>query len=482
MKQVTHPTTPRWLITTTVLLGTVTVSINNTALNPAIPEFMSAFNAPASVASWVVSGYMISMGITMLATGYLSQKYGHKNIYLLGLALFVVGSSVGALSMSMTQIIIIRIIQGFAAGLMIPISLTLIFQAYPQNQRGRITGIWATAVMIAPAIGPAVGGILLEYYQWPVLFLMNIPFGVTALIIGLYCLQSHQCNEAAAFDWPGFISATIGVAVLMWALIQLSNGTSLSIQGNIFIFCLSALCFLIFIHIELSKSDPLLSIRIFTIPTYSLSVAISIILFISMFQNFIIFPILMRTVLGHSASSIGFALLINALFSSLCVNFSGRILDSRGPREIVALGLVLSAVSTYAFSFITQDSTLWTIYLLIAVKGIGFGMAYITVTTAGLNSIPERFITQGSAMNNIARRITASAAIILTTAYFDCRSSQLASHGATIVTSHLTAINETFLFTSLILAFTVPLALLLTKQQRITQIITVVTNTTLHKY
>lgn len=144
---------PRWLVVVNVLLGTTTVSLNNSTLNPALPAFIEVFHIGPLLATWIVAAFMVSMGMTMPLTGYLGHRLGNKPLYLLGVALFISGSLLGMLADSISQVIAARTVQGIASGLMIPLSLTLIFSVYPKQERGGITGIWGAIVMLAQRWG-----------------------------------------------------------------------------------------------------------------------------------------------------------------------------------------------------------------------------------------------------------------------------------------------------------------------------------------
>ncbi len=457
---------PRGLVLVTVLLGTLAVSLNNTALNPAIPEFMTVFGIDAVAASWVITGFMISMGMTMPVTAYLGNKFGKKRTYLFGLALFIGGSSLGALAPSMPWVIAARSIQGVAGGLMIPLSLALIFEVYPKDQRGRITGLWGMAVMLAPAAGPVVGGLLVQFFDWHALFAMNIPVGVVGGVIGIYCLPAPAARTPQKFDWQGFMLVTLGVGTLLVTLSRLNGEMGLTDPLNMVLIVAALLCLTLFVRVELGKPDPLLNLRIFAVPSYGLSVAMVIAQSIGMFGCIVLLPLLMQTVLGYGATWTGLALFATALCASAFSNLGGRLLDARGPRGVVTAGLLFSAVSTMAFGFIDERASLWWIFALMAARGIGLGLSYIPVTTAGLNAIPEHLVTQGSAINNILRRVTASVAIMLVSIYFEVRRTQLWEGGVARETGSMTAINEIFVVIGLLILLTLPLALLLPKTDR----------------
>lgn len=155
-------TTNKWLVIISVLFGTFTVILNNSMLNPVLPDFMYIFDSDAVGVSWILTIFMLSMGMTMPLTGYLGDRFGKKKVYIAGLLLFMTGSTLGALSQTLSMVIIARAVQGIAGGLMMPNAMALIFQAFPRNERGFAVGVYGISVMIAPAIGPTIGGIIAE--------------------------------------------------------------------------------------------------------------------------------------------------------------------------------------------------------------------------------------------------------------------------------------------------------------------------------
>jgi MFS family permease len=418
----------RRLVAATALLGTVAVSLNNTALNPAIPQFITVFGIDAVAASWVITAFMICMGVTMPATAWLGNRFGKKRVYLTGLALFLAGSCLGALAPSMAWVIAARCIQGVAGGLMIPLSLALVFEVYPKEERGRISGWWGMAVMLAPAVGPLVGGLLVQFSSWHMLFAFNIPVGLAGWIIGRYWLPSPAARTPQKFDWQGFLLATIGVGTLLAALSRVKGMAGISDPFNIGLVMAALLCLACFVHVELRQQAPLLNLRIFAEPSYSLSVVVVAVQSVGMFAT--------------------------AVTAGLCSTLGGRLLDKHGPRIGVAAGLVCSALATMGLGLAGAQASLWLVVALMAARGVGLGLSYMPVTTAGLNAIPEHLVTEGAAMNNILRRIIASLAVVAVSLYFELRRAQL---GDAI------ALKEIFIAIGLLLLATVPVALLFPK-------------------
>ncbi|GGX40225.1 DHA2 family efflux MFS transporter permease subunit [Saccharospirillum salsuginis] len=447
---------PGWVVFT-VMLGTVTVSLNNSALNPAIPVFMQTFDIGPLWAGWLITGFMLSMGMTMPVTGFLGARVGKRRLYLFGLAGFVCGSLLGALAPTMAWVIVARCVQGVAGGLMIPLSLALIFEAYPKDRRGRATGWWGTVVMLAPAVGPAVGGLLLEVFDWPALFLMNVPVGVLGWIVGYACLHSPPDEAVPRFDGQGFVLASLGVGSLLFALSLLtgfhSPGVAL-VLGVTAVLCLGA-----FVRHELTCDQPLLNLRLFAEPAYRLSVVIVVVQSVGIFGSLLLLPLLMQTVLAFSVLETALVLVATAVASSLFVNLGGKRLDARGPRGVVSLGLIITALSTLALGQLDASVTLYGLLAWTMLRGVGMGLSYMPVTTAGLNAIPEHWVAQGAAMNNILRRVTAALVIVLISLFFEARRSMLVGDGMVPDMAGLTAIKELFTVIGILLLFTVPLAL-----------------------
>ncbi|MFP1901288.1 DHA2 family efflux MFS transporter permease subunit [Lonsdalea quercina] len=446
----------RALVVTNVLFGTITVSLSNSALNPALPAFMNVFDVGPLLATWIIAGFMVSMTMTMPLTGYLGARWGHKRLYLIGVTLFMAGSLAGAMATSMVGVIGARVTQGIASGLMIPLSLTLIFAVYPREQRGSITGIWSAVVMLAPAVGPLCGGLLLEAFSWRALFAVNLPFGLLALLMGRRVLPMTPLNTKAAFDAKGYALIAAGIGLLLLATSRLHPISALSEPLNITLLTLAALSLTLFTRRAWGKAEPLLNLRMFRLRGYRLSVAITVIQSVGMFECLVLLPLLVQLVLGYSAIDTGLALLCTALSASLFGRIGGGLLDRHGPSRVVAAGLLLTGLATCGLGLLGPQSSLWGVFVLMVLRGAGLGLSYMPVTTAGLNVLPDALVTQGAAMNNIARRLAASLVMVVAALYLEWR---MTGTGAALASLRSSAIGETFMATGLLIFLALPCAL-----------------------
>ncbi|MFH5181846.1 MFS transporter [Paenibacillus sp. TAB 01] len=214
----------KWSVLTCVLLGSFTVILNNSMLNVSIPSFMKLFHIGASEAQWVITGFMLPMMIMMTISGYLSDVLGQKTAYIAGMLLFLAGSAFGAMAWSFHSIVGFRIVQGLGAGLVMPLGITIIFHNFPERERGLATGISGIASMAAPAVGPTLGGMVLQVSSWHTLFLLNIPTGVICLTATLFCLKGRRLRVRVPFDRLGFAGIAVGMTCLMLGMNRLPQG------------------------------------------------------------------------------------------------------------------------------------------------------------------------------------------------------------------------------------------------------------------
>ena len=446
---------PAWVLFC-VILGTTTVSLNNSTINPAIPVFIEHFGLSPMLATWIMAAFMTSMGITMPLTHYLSQKLGRKCLYLIGIGIFFVGSIMGAWATTINEVLIARVIQGVASGLIIPLSLALIYAVYPKSERGRITGIWGAMVMLSPAVGPLIGSLIIELTSWPALFLINLPFALVAFVLGLIVLPSTQRKSDIPFDGIGYLLIAFGLGILLFATGQMRSWEDIQQPDNLLLAMIGISLLIGFVLWSLKHSNPLLDLTLFLIKGYRYSTIIAVTQAIGMFETLFLLPLLVQMVIGLSPIVTGLLLLITAICASLAGQFAGNQLDKHGPQTVVSCGLLLCGGATLGLGFIPFNSPVWLLYLVCALRGIGIGLSYIPITTSGMNSLPDDMVTQGSVMNNISRRLSSSLMLVLGAIWLELN---LNPNSVTPSAHYVAAISDLFFITGLLILITIPLAL-----------------------
>ncbi|SHJ83253.1 DHA2 family efflux MFS transporter permease subunit [Halomonas caseinilytica] len=440
-----------------VLLGTFTVSLNNSALNLAVAELMTTFEASATDVSWVVTLFMIAMGMTMPLTGYLADRFGRKRIYLLGLWGFLAGSTLGALAQSLAGIILARGLQGVAAGLMIPLSLSLIFSAYPADQRGRASGIWGFAVMIAPAIGPSVGGLLLEISHWRALFLMNMPFALLGLLCGYRYLSVEAANRRRRFDLPGFTLISLGMGAVLFSLGQVDTLANLLDFRALLPLTAGLLALLWFVRVERGADTPLLDLSLFAHPGYRFSVILACLQSIILFGCILLVPLWMQNALGFGPLTTGLVFLATALAASACSPIAGRLIDRYPPQCCIGAGLLITMASLLGLATLTEATPVWMIGAWMGLRGLGLGCAYLPSTTVGMRDLPESQVAQASAMNNMSRRLVSSLGIVALSIHYDTAVQAALQQGIPYTEASAAALHHAFLALAAIAVLCLPL-------------------------
>ncbi|CAM4012229.1 ErmB/QacA family multidrug efflux protein [Alkalicoccus chagannorensis] len=457
----------KWLVVISVLLGTFTIILNNSMLNPAIPHFMAVFDADAVAAGWIITIFMVAMGMTMPLTGYLGDKFGKKQLYLTGLGVFLAGSVLGSFAWDLPSIIAFRGLQGIGGGMIMPLSLALIFEVFPKEERGLATGTWGIAAMVAPTIGPTLGGLVVEFAAWQWLFLFNLPTGILGLVFSWYVLKQTKPDPSIRFDLRGFVFITLGVGSVLAALGRMTELAQFSNPFNLMLVLFGAACIALFIRTELRVEQPLLDLSIFKAKAYTFSVWVAAIHSISLFGGIFLLPLLIQNVYGYGAVMTGIAFLPAAMLAGIFMTIGGRWLDKAGPAWTVTLGLTLMAVGTAALGFMEMGTALWIVIAVNALRGIGMGLSQMPATTAGMNAIPEAFVSRGSAVNNVIRQMSSSLGIVFVSIYFEVRRAQLmAANGGAVEEASLAAINEGFLVIAVLSFLSIPAGILIGREHR----------------
>lgn len=416
----------RWVMLS-VMLGTGTVSLSNSSFNPALATLMQQFALSEAQVSWVMVIFLMSMSLSLLLAGYLSQTLGKRNVYLMALLTFVAISAVGMLAQSFNTVLLVRAIQGFASGLMIPLSLGLIFAVTPQSERGAATGIWGAMIMLTLACGPMLGALLLLKWGWPALFSVNLPFGLIALLVGYKTLPKQPQCGVSAFDWQGFSTLSISIVALLLALSQIKTRADFWAPAFYLPLLLAILMGGLFQWLPAKRKAVLIPAQLFASQGFNFSLIISVLHTVGLFIMLFAIPLLVQNALHLSPLWTGALLMSSALCTSVCSKWAGNCLDRFGAKCLISIGLLLTSS---AFIGLGAGIHLPVTFLMLCmmVHGLGFAMSYMPSTTAGLNSLNnQELVTQGAAINNLLRRLCSAVAVVLAALYLQFRSASLLS-------------------------------------------------------
>ena len=409
-----EPDKTDWSVVIVIIIGVFMAILNGSIVNVALPQIMVIFNSTPDAIQWVLTSYMMTLGVLMPLSGYLGDTFGYKRMYFLALALFVFGSILCGLSWSVNSMIAARVVQAMGGSIMQPLGMAFIYKVTPRDKVGLTMGIFGIAAMAAPAIGPTLGGYLVEYINWRLIFVINVPIGILNLFLTSILLKETELIKGHRFDYIGLITSVVGLFCLLLALSQGNKyGWSSAYIISLLIAGLSSLT--LFVFNELRHPEPILELRLFKNPLFTISTVIGSVLNIGMFGAMFLLPLLLQNVLGLTAMKTGLILLPAALATAVMMPVSGKWFDKHGARGVVALGLVLVTITTYGLSGFNALTPFLVMNGWLLVRGLGMGLCMMPVTTAGMATIPLHLMGKGSALGNVIRQISASLGIAMFT-------------------------------------------------------------------
>lgn len=430
-----------WLAMSILIIGAFMSILDSSIVNVALPKIMAVFNAQTSDIQWVLTGYMLVLGIVVPVTGYLGDRFGYKSMYLISLAVFTVGSALCGFAWSTWTMVGFRVIQGIGGGMIMPITMSMIYRIVPRHKIGLALGVWGIAAMAAPALGPSLGGYLVDYFNWRLIYTINIPIGIAAVTLGFRYLKETPKNRDLKFDFTGFAFSSIGLFSLLLAL---SEGTDRGWTSPFIITLLAAAFFslIYFVIHELRVDDPMLDLRLLKSRTFTGSLLISAILSIAMFGGILLVPLYMQTFRSFTAVQTGVLMMPAGLAAGIMMPISGRLYDKIGAKPPVIAGIIIIALATLLFHNISIETAYGTIMFWLILRSIGMGLAMMPSTNAGMSVVPTANIGRASALNNAVRQVSGSFGVAMVTTILKERQSFHFTTGAAAITpDNFTAIS-----------------------------------------
>lgn len=406
----------KWLALLVVVFGTFMAILDTSIVNIAIPKMMAVFGVSADEIKWVLTAYMLTMGAVIPLTGYLGDRFGTKKVYLWAMILFTVGSALCGFAWSNASMIVARIIQAVGGGMIMPVSMAIIYQVIPQEERGMALGIWGIASMAAPAIGPTLSGYIVENLDWRLIFTINIPVGIVGIILTAVLLEEFPVRPTKGFDLLGFITVAGGLGCILYVLGE-GNSIDWGEFKNIFLLITGFFSLLLFVVNELTCENPLLDLRILKIWPFTLSIILASGISITLFGGIFLLPLFLQNLQGHTAMQTGMILFPSAIATAITMPIGGKMFDKFGAKPVVIPGLILLIYGTYELSTITLDTSTTTIMWFTVIRGLGMGLSMMPSSTAGMNAVPVHLVGRASSLSNVIRQVAASVGITVLTTY-----------------------------------------------------------------
>lgn len=416
----------KWMVVIVVMFGSFMSILDQTVINNALPSLQHAFSIDLNNLQWVVTAYALTQGVVTPTTAFFVDRLGTKRFYIIALALFTLGSALCGFAWNLPALIAFRVVQAIGGATLFPLAITLLFSEFPPHQRGLATGILGISSLMAPAIGPTLGGCIVTYASWPLIFYINVPVGIAGIILALLLLRPHFSEGRVRFDLTGFVLAASGLASVLYAL---SNA---SISGwnstPVLVTLIGGLCLLVlFVAVELMTArrgrQPLVDLRLFVNRPFLFSNIANAMISFSFFGGFILLPIYTQELRSLSAFQSGLFTVPLAFTAVLAAVACGRVVDRFGPRAVLFPGLVLMGLSTWQLAELTLTTSYPWLLVILAVRGLGLGCLIQPLTVSALSKVEPRQYTQASSLNTVVRFVFTSLGIAVLATFAQSRAS-----------------------------------------------------------
>jgi len=428
----------RAIITLTTILCTLLEVVDTTIVNVALNEMKGNLGATLSEIAWVVTAYAIGNVIVVPMTSWLSQQFGRRNYFAASIILFTVCSFLCGNATNIWELVFFRLMQGIGGGALLVTSQTIITETYPVEKRGMAMAIYGLGVIIGPTLGPPLGGYIVDNYNWPFIFYINIPIGIIAAILTLQFVKSPKYAEKRTVkdvDWLGISLLALFVGSLQFVL-ERGHEDDWFESGTIILFtALAVLGFILFIWREWTFKYPIVELRVLKNTNLRIGTIMSFILGFGLYGSTFIIPIYTQGLLGWSALKSGALMIPSALTSAMMMPFVGKLIEKGVKQQyLVALGLLLFFVySFWGYKILTPDTGEGDFFWLLIVRGFGLSMLFIPITTLALSSLKGKEIGEGASFTGMARQLGGSFGIAVITTFV----ANISVHYSAYLSEHL---------------------------------------------
>ncbi|QBP94122.1 DHA2 family efflux MFS transporter permease subunit [Bacillus mycoides] len=419
-----------------LILGMFVSILNQTIINVALPPLMNEFNVSTSTAQWLITGFMLVNGILVPISAFLVSRFTYRKLFIAAMLFFTVGSIICATSGNFTMMMTGRVVQAVGAGILMPVGMNIFMTLFPPNKRGAAMGLLGVAMILAPAIGPTVTGWVIENYSWNLMFYGMFVIGLIITFLSFKFFTLAQPVSKTKLDVFGVISSSIGLGSLLYGFSEAGNNGWTSAEVVITLI-IGVIGLAVFIWRELTTDNKMLDLQVFKYPTFTFTLVINAIVTMALFGGMLLLPVYLQNIRGFTPMESGLLLLPGSLIMGIMGPVAGKLFDKYGIRPLAIVGLAITTYATYKFTTLSMDTPYSVIMTDYIIRSIGMSFIMMPIMTAGMNALPMKLISHGTATQNTSRQVAGSiGTAILITLMTQQTTAHVADYGNMLTTSN----------------------------------------------
>jgi DHA2 family multidrug resistance protein len=432
------PQVSPWLTAIAVMFGTFMVVLDTTVVNVSLSHIAGSLSATVEESTWVLTSYIAANAIILPMTSWLATFFGRKRLLIISVVGFTLSSALCGAAPSLPILVLFRIVQGATGGVMQPLSQAILLEAFPPHERGKAMGFWGLGIVVAPILGPVLGGWLTDNYSWRWVFYINIPIGVVSVFLTrLWVHDPHYLRKAVAkVDYLGLSLLAIGAGCLQ---IMLDKGQEDDWFASRFILvmCAAAVIGLVgFMWRSLKSRDPILDLRAFRHRTFAVGTALMALLGFVLFGSLVLLPVMLQTLFGYPSLQAGIALAPRGIGSFVGMPIVGYLTSRVDPRKLVGIGLVMGGVTLWWLGAVNLQAGYWDFFWPQVFQGFALSLLFVPLTTVAMADMPREEIGNGSSIFNLFRNIGSSVGIAVVATWLTRARVEHAAHLSTYVSAY----------------------------------------------
>jgi EmrB/QacA subfamily drug resistance transporter len=396
------------MIASVVVLGAAMTILDTTIVNVAIDRLALDFHTDLSTIQWVATGYMLALATVIPLTGWASERFGTKRLYMISIGLFVLGSALSGAAWSAGSLIFFRVLQGFGGGMVMPAGMTIMTRAAGPQRVGRVMAIVGVPMLLAPTLGPIIGGWLVQDVSWRWIFYVNVPIGALTLLLASRILPKDQPQPTHRLDALGLLLVSPGLAALVYALSETASSGGIGSAKVLVPFVVGAILVVAFVLHALRIDYALIDMRLFKNRTVSASAMTTLLFGAAFFGAMLLLPLYYQAVRGEGALNAGLLLAPQGIGAMVTMPIAGRLTDRTGAGGIVLVGLALCTLGTIPLTQVTADTSYWVVSGALFVRGLGMGATMMPSMSAAMQTLTHAAVPRATTALNIIMRVGGS--------------------------------------------------------------------------